>query len=113
MKYDVCVIGGCSLDQMFYQRPDLTYDKEANMKVPGGKGANQAVAAARAGAKTTIISKIGKDDIGKNILENLNFNMVNTSNIEMVDGLQNDFSNIYINIKDKDNKIERVSRSNK
>ena len=30
----------------------------------GGKGANQAVAAARLGAEVTIVVKIGKDDFG-------------------------------------------------
>ena len=85
MKYDVCVFGGCSIDQMFYQNIDGTYSDMPNLKTYGGKGANQAVAAARAGGKTTIISRIGKDSIGKSIIENLNFNMVNTSNVEMLD----------------------------
>lgn len=109
MKYDVCVFGGCSLDQMFYQKTDGTYSNIPEMSVPGGKGANQAVAAARAGAKTVIISRIGKDEIGKSILENLNFNMVHTNGVEMVEGVNNDSSKIYINLQDKDNDIHRVT----
>lgn len=35
---------------------------------PGGKGANQAVAAARAGAKVTFIARIGQDDFGRQAL---------------------------------------------
>ena len=35
---------------------------------PGGKGSNQAVAAARAGAKVSFISKLGKDDFGDRAL---------------------------------------------
>lgn len=109
MKYDVCVLGGCSLDQTFYQNNDGTYDKVPNTSSPGGKGANQAVAASRAGAKTTIITRIGKDKIGQQILNNLQFNLVNTANVEMIDGLQNDYANIYVQLKDKDNKIERFN----
>lgn len=109
MKYDVCVFGGCSIDQSFYQNVDGTYDENPNSRTPGGKGSNQAVAAARAGAKTTIITKVGKDEIGRSILENLQFNGVDTSNVMMVDGLENDYSNIYINIKDKDNDIKRFN----
>jgi len=36
---------------------------------PGGKGSNQAIAAKRAGAKVTMITKIGKDPYGKLMLE--------------------------------------------
>jgi len=109
MKYDVCVFGGCALDMMFYQKPDGSYEDYPEMRVPGGKGANQAVAASRAGAKTTIITRLGKDDIGRNILENLKFNMIDTFPVEMVEGLNNDYSNIRIKLKDKDNEIERFS----
>lgn len=35
---------------------------------PGGKGSNQTVAAARAGARVTFISKLGKDDFGDRAL---------------------------------------------
>lgn len=109
MKYDICVLGGCSLDQTFYQKIDGTYDESPNVYAPGGKGANQAVAAARAGAKTTIITKLGNDKIGKSILENLRHNNVDTSNVKMVNDLQNDYANIYISIKDKDNDIHRFN----
>jgi ribokinase len=37
---------------------------------PGGKGANQAVAASRLGAEVNFISKIGRDDFGKSALAN-------------------------------------------
>lgn len=87
MKYDICVFGGASLDMMFYQNPDGTYNSTPDMKVPDGKGANQAVASSLTGAKTIIITKIDKDEIGKSILENLKFNMVDTSSIEMIEGL--------------------------
>ena len=36
---------------------------------PGGKGSNQSVAAARAGAQVTFISKLGQDAFGANALE--------------------------------------------
>lgn len=109
MKYDICVFGGCSLDQTFFQNVDGSYDKVPNSIAPGGKGSNQAVAASRAGARVTMISRLGKDEIGKRILDNLNINGVDTSHIEMVDGLNNDSCNIYVDINDKDNNMERIT----
>lgn len=109
MRYDVCVFGGCAVDQIFYQNVDGSYNEKPDMIVPGGKGSNQAVAASRAGAKTTIISRIGEGNIGQNIIENLRFNSVDTQNIDIVKNIQNDCSNIYIRLEDKDNDIHRMT----
>jgi len=41
------------------------------MTAPGGKGANQAVAAARLGGKVAFIAKVGADSFGDQMMENL------------------------------------------
>ena len=109
MKYDVCVFGGCSLDMTFFMDNNGDYHSTPDLISPGGKGANQAVAASRAGANTTIITRLGMDDIGYNILDNFKKSNVNVSNVELVDGLNNDAAYIYINGDDKDNEIKRVT----
>lgn len=109
MKYDVCVFGGCVLDQTFFEKEDGTYNEQPDLISPGGKGANQAVAATKAGAKTIIITRLGKDEIGDKILDNLDFFDINLSCVEIEEGLKNDYSNIFIKLDDKDNDIHRFS----
>ena len=48
---------------------------------PGGKGANQAVAAARAGGIVTFIAKVGDDDFGKNAVAGYKADKINTDYI--------------------------------
>ena len=109
MNYDICVFGGCALDSFYYKNELGEVPEVPSLIVPGGKGANQAVAASRAGAKVTIITKLGKDDKGQKILENLVYNGITTNNVELVEGLQNDCSNIIIDNITKDNEIIRFA----
>jgi len=53
---------------------------------PGGKGANQAVAAARLGYPVQMIGQLGADDIGKQLREGLNRVGVDTSSVGSISG---------------------------
>lgn len=110
MEYDVCVIGCCSIDYIYYEKKNGGYPTKADKISLGGKGANQAVAASRAGAKTIIITKIGKDKIGKSIIRKLKHEKINTDYIELEKNVNNNYSKIYIDYKTKENKIERYDK---
>jgi ribokinase len=49
--------------------------------VPGGKGANQAVAVARLGAKASMVGRVGADNFGDRLIASLQANGVDTRNI--------------------------------
>jgi len=51
---------------------------------PGGKGANQAVAAARLGAEVAMLGRVGEDTFGANLVTNLRENSVDTWWVEAI-----------------------------
>lgn len=107
MFYDVCVLGGCSIDLMYYQKEDGTYGKSADKAAFGGKASNQAISCAKAGAKTIILTKLVNDEMGYSIAKNLSKNEVATKCIDWVKEGENSYSEVYINNTDKDNKINK------
>ena len=55
-------------------------------QIPGGKGANQAVACARLGANTVFVGAVGEDSTGTVLINNLTSNGVNVENVKVVQG---------------------------
>lgn len=66
------------------------------LTIPGGKGANQAVAAARLGADVTMIGCVGQDLFGQELLSHLKQQGVNVDCVEPVTGYQTGTASITI-----------------
>lgn len=85
MANKVVIMGSLNLDtiikisRMPVPGETLLTDYKANS--PGGKGANQAVAAARAGSDTSFIGKIGKDQSGAYMLKCLKDEAIDTVSV--------------------------------
>lgn len=78
--------------------------------VPGGKGNNQAVAAARLGGDVTMFACVGDDAFGDRLIENLKNNGVNTLHIRKVPGESSGIA--IITVAQQDNTIVVVSGAN-
>ena len=72
---DVCVVGSANLDLVAFTsslpRPGQTVLGSDFAEHAGGKGLNQAIAAARAGARTAFVGAVGDDDAGRRLLAEL------------------------------------------
>ncbi|XP_059209295.1 ribokinase isoform X2 [Centropristis striata] len=80
--FDVMVVGSCMTD-LVSQAPRLPKAGETIHGHKffigfGGKGANQCMQAARLGAKTAMVCKVGKDFFGDNYIQNFKDNGVRT-----------------------------------
>jgi len=69
---------------------------------PGGKGANQAVAASRLGATCYFISKVGNDFIGESLIENAKRNGIKADYIKKDSRSHSGIALIYVNAKGED-----------
>ncbi|OKP85154.1 ribokinase [Paenibacillus helianthi] len=63
---------------------------------PGGKGANQAAAAARLGAEVTMIGRVGKDAFGSELLEVMRQEHIHTEHIGQSETLSTGVASIVV-----------------
>ncbi|MEK5260124.1 ribokinase [Paenibacillus sp. FSL L8-0663] len=110
----ISIIGSSSMDLVVTssKRPGAgeTVLGESFTTVPGGKGANQAVAAARLGADVTMIGRVGDDHFGKQILRNFEENHVHTDYVKPVTHMESGTAHIIL--AEGDNSIVVVKAAN-
>ena len=86
----ICVLGSSNMDLVAYvdRYPRLgeTITGDRFTTVPGGKGANQAIAAARAGGAVTMIGAVGRDAFGPQVRATLRDAGVGLDLLRDVDG---------------------------
>ena len=78
--------------------------------VPGGKGANQAVAAARLGAQVSLIGRVGRDGFGAQMKAFLTAQGVDLTNVQETEGAATGCALIVV--ANKDNAIVVVPAAN-
>lgn len=86
----VCVVGSVNLDQSFtvtsLPQPGQTVLASSVSSTPGGKGGNQAIAAARAGAEVHMVAALGDDAAGVHLRAHLQSNGVGLDGLVTVPG---------------------------
>ncbi|MFN3090432.1 ribokinase [Bacillus pumilus] len=110
----IVVVGSCSMDLVVSsdKRPNAgeTVLGESFKTVPGGKGANQAVASARLGADVYMVGRVGDDAYGQDIVSNLQDQGVRTSYMKPVTEMESGTAHIIL--AEGDNSIVVVKGAN-
>jgi ribokinase len=86
MKSRIVIVGSSNTDMIIkldrIPKPGETRLGGEFVTAAGGKGANQAVAAARAGGQVTLIARVGKDMFGERAVAGLVENGVNVEHVQ-------------------------------
>jgi len=86
---NVLVIGSLNADLVVraprFPQPGETISGGDLQIIPGGKGANQAVAASRQGANVAMLGRVGSDSFGPFLLDSLKSNQVDVTHVQVDD----------------------------
>jgi ribokinase len=90
MAARICVVGSVNADLTFkvdaLPRPGQTVLASSLVSTPGGKGGNQAVAAARAGAAVQLVAALGTDSAAEQLRAHLRANDVGLDGVVTLPG---------------------------
>lgn len=99
----ILVIGSVNMDLVLrtatIPQPGQTVAGHSFATIPGGKGANQAVAAAKCGGRVSMIGRVGNDDFGQRLLLGLKGNGVDISPIMVSEGVNTGLAMITVDDK--------------
>ncbi|WP_100010135.1 ribokinase [Lentibacillus sediminis] len=103
----VCVVGSINMDLTVttkkMPKQGETILGETFATYPGGKGANQAVAAARVGANVNMIGAVGDDEFGVTLLDHLKSEGINGEGITVKSEAATGIANVILS--ENDNRI--------
>jgi ribokinase len=96
----ITVVGSLNMDLVTYTgRMPVTGETimgKSFRQIPGGKGANQADAIAKLGAKVKMIGCVGCDDMGNTLLEALQNDGVDVAMVKRVEGISTGIASITV-----------------
>ena len=108
MQGSVAVVGSLNLDLVIrvaeLPGPGETVRGGDLFRYPGGKGANQAVAAARLGRRVAMVGCVGDDQAGRELLASLAAAGVDGSRVRVVEGVPSGTACVTVS-EDGDNQI--------
>jgi ribokinase len=100
VKPVITIVGSVNMDLVFRceRMPGLgeTITGREFYQIPGGKGANQAVAAARMGAEVRLLGRVGDDDFGTRLRGCLAADGIDISNLGTVAGIATGVAGIMV-----------------
>ena len=110
----IVVVGSCNIDITVecdrWVHPGETIFGNRLTVSPGGKGANQAVAAARLGADVMMVGCIGDDVYGQLVLKALKENNVDSTYVKVLPGENS--GTAHITVAEDDNTIIVIKAAN-
>jgi ribokinase len=84
---NIVIVGSINMDLVVrcahLPAPGETIIADSSAEIPGGKGANQAVAAARAGGNVKMIGRVGDDAFAGRLIDNLKHENIDTTGVRI------------------------------